>query len=94
MISRKVTVGSSGGLHARTAGMIAQAAGKQPVLVMVRVGDGRAVQARSLLSLLSLGAVRGTELTLEADGDHAAESLDAVAALLASDLDAVAPSDA
>jgi phosphocarrier protein len=44
--------------------------------------------------LLSLGATCGTELTLEADGDHAAESLDAVAALLARDLDATEPSDA
>ena len=94
MISRKVMVASRGGLHARTAGMLAQAAAKQPVIVMIRAGDGPAVQARSLLSLLSLGATCGTEVTLEADGDHAAESLDVLAALLAQDLDAIEPSDA
>lgn len=93
MISRKVTVASQGGLHARTAALFAQEAGRQPARVMVRAGDGQAVQARSLLAVLSLGATHGTELTLEADGEQAAESLDVLAALLATDLDA-APTDA
>jgi len=88
MITRKVTVAASGGLHARTAGMFAQAAGRQPVKVMVRNADGKAVQARSLLAVLSLGATCGAELTLEADGDGAAESLDELAELLSRDLDA------
>jgi len=38
--------------------------------------------------MLSLGATYGTELTLEADGDGAAESLDELAVLLSRDLDA------
>ncbi len=89
--SRNVAVGSSGGLHARTAALFAQAAGRQRALVMVRVGDGKPVQARSLLSVLSLGATFGTELTLEADGEHAEESVDALAELIATDLDAEQP---
>jgi phosphocarrier protein HPr len=93
MITRTVKVASSGGLHARTAGMFAQAAGRQPVKVMIRSGEGKAVQARSLLAILSLGATCGTEVTLETEGDGAADSLDELAALLARDLDAE-PSDA
>jgi phosphocarrier protein len=88
MTTRKVTVASSGGLHARTAGMFAQAAGRQPVRVMVSAGGRKPVQARSLLAVLSLGATCGTEVTLEADGDGAAESLDELAELLSRDLDA------
>jgi phosphocarrier protein len=88
MITRKVTVAASGGLHARTAGMFAQAAGRQPVRVMVSAGGRKPVQARSLLAVLSLGATCGTEVTLEAEGDGAAESLDELAELLSRDLDA------
>lgn len=91
MISRKVAVGSSGGLHARTAALFTQAASRQPALVMVRVGERPAVQARSLLSVLSLGATFGTELTLEAEGEHAEESVAALAELIAADLDAEEP---
>ena len=93
MITRKVTVAASGGLHARTAGMFAQAAGRQPVLVMVRSGDRKPVQARSLLAVLSLGATCGAELTLEADGDGAAEGGSAARAACAGDVATEAVAD-
>ncbi|MEV4178430.1 MULTISPECIES: HPr family phosphocarrier protein [unclassified Nonomuraea] len=87
MAQRTVTVASASGLHARPAKLFVQAAAKAAVPVTIRAGD-KAVPARSMLGVLSLGAVRGTEVTLEADGPGAEEALDALAALLSRDLDA------
>lgn len=47
-----------------------------------------------MLGVLSLGVVQGTEVTLEAEGPGAEEALDALAALLARDLDADEAPDA
>jgi phosphotransferase system HPr (HPr) family protein len=87
MTSRTVTVGSTSGLHARPAALFVAAAGAQPIPVTIRTADKKAVPARSMLSVLSLGAKFGTEVTLEADGDGADAALDELAALLARNLD-------
>jgi phosphocarrier protein len=89
-----VAVGSASGLHARPARLFVEAAAAAPVRVTVRVGDKRAVPAKSMLSVLALGARCGTEVTLEAEGDGADTVLDGLAALLARDLDAEEPGDA
>jgi phosphocarrier protein len=88
MPERKVVIASSGGLHARPAQLFVQAAGRQPAAVLIGVGDRPPVPAASILSVLSLGAVHGTEVTLSAEGDRAEEALAALAGLLARDLDA------
>jgi phosphocarrier protein HPr len=94
MSERTVKVASRTGLHARPAALFVKAAADQGVAVRIRVGDGKAVPAASMLAVLSLGAVHGTEVTLEADGPGAEEALDALVGLLARDLDAGEPSDA
>lgn len=91
MPSRTVTVASASGLHARPAALFVAAAGAQPVTVTIRIGDKPAVPARSMLSL---GAKCGTEVILEADGEGADAALDALADLLARDLDAEEPASA
>ncbi|MFV2086692.1 HPr family phosphocarrier protein [Micromonospora sp. LOL_021] len=88
MPTRTVTVGSASGLHARPAALFVAAAATAPVPVMISTAGRPAVPARSMLSVLSLGAKQGTEVTLEADGDGADAALDELAALLARDLDA------
>jgi phosphocarrier protein len=87
MPSRTVIVGSASGLHARPAALFVAAAGAQPVPVTIRTADKPAVPAYSMLSVLSLGAKQGTEVILEAAGDEAEAALDALADLLARDLD-------
>ncbi|MDX6430195.1 MAG: phosphocarrier protein HPr, partial [Streptosporangiaceae bacterium] len=60
------------------------------------VGDRRPVPAHSMLSVLSLGAGHGTEVTLHAEDDDEAgaeRALDTLAELLASDLDVQDPGD-
>ncbi|MFF4615654.1 HPr family phosphocarrier protein [Nonomuraea jabiensis] len=93
MAQRTVIVASASGLHARPAKLFVQAAARLGVPVTVRLGE-KAVPARSMLGVLSLGAVRGTEVTLEADGPGADEALDSLVALLSRDLDAEEALDA
>jgi phosphocarrier protein len=84
---RTVAIGSDSGLHARPAALFVKAAAAAPVQVTIRVGDGKPVPARSMLSVLSLGARKGTEVTLEAEGEDAARAVDELAAMLARNLD-------
>ncbi|MDI6103482.1 HPr family phosphocarrier protein [Actinoplanes sp. NEAU-A12] len=88
MPTRTVTVGSASGLHARPAKIFVEAAAKAPVKVTIRSGDRKPVPAKSMLSVLALGARQGTEVILEAEGDGADEILDSLAELLSKDLDA------
>jgi len=88
MPTRTVIVASATGLHARPAAIFVAAAGAQPIPVTIRVHGTKPVPANSMLSVLSLGATCGTEVILEAEGDSADAVLDALATLLATDLDA------
>lgn len=87
MPSRVVTIGSTSGLHARPARLFVEAAAAAGVPVTIRTADKAAVPARSMLSVLSLGARFGTEVTLEAEGEGAEAALDTLAELLARNLD-------
>ncbi|GAA1996800.1 HPr family phosphocarrier protein [Catenulispora subtropica] len=87
MPERTVTVGSRSGLHARSAKLFVRAASAQPVPVRLRVGDRPAVDARSILAVLTQRVKQGTEVTLEADGEGAEQVLAALAELLGRDLD-------
>jgi phosphocarrier protein len=93
MAQRTVAVASASGLHARPAKLFVQEAMRLGVPVTVRLGE-KAVPAKSMLGVLSLGAVQGTEVTLEADGPGAEEALEALVSLLARDLDAEGDLDA
>lgn len=88
MPQRSVAVGSSSGLHARPASLFVQAAARQPVRVSVAREGGDAVDARSLLSVLALGARHGDTVVLSAEGPQAEEALEALATLVARDFDA------
>jgi phosphocarrier protein HPr len=90
MAERRVKVGSSVGLHARPANLFCKASGQQPAKVTIAAGDRGPVDARSILSVLGLGVNSGEEVVLTASDDADGEaSLDALADLLAQDLDAV-----
>jgi phosphocarrier protein HPr len=88
MPTRTVTVASSVGLHARPAAIFAQEAAKQPVAVTLGKPDSPAVDARSVLMVLSLDVRGGQEVILSAEGEGADQALDALVELLSRDLDA------
>lgn len=87
MAERTVTVASRSGLHARPASIFAKAAAEQPATVTIEKVGGNAVQASSILMLMTLGAGHGDEVVLRAEGEGAEESVNALAELLEKDLD-------
>ncbi|MFB6777828.1 HPr family phosphocarrier protein [Streptomyces sp. NPDC056352] len=88
MHQRTVAVGSRSGLHARPASLFVQAATRQPVRVTIGRDGQSPVDARSLLSVLALGAQHGDPMVLAADGEGAEAAIEELATLLARDLDA------
>ncbi|GAB2477303.1 HPr family phosphocarrier protein [Luteococcus sediminum] len=85
MASKTVTVGSSVGLHARPAAIIAEAAGEFDDEVTLAVDGEEAVDASSPLLIMTLGAEKGAQVTVESDN---AEAVEKIAALVERDLDA------
>ncbi|MHA6509832.1 HPr family phosphocarrier protein [Tessaracoccus sp. Y1736] len=88
MASKTVTVGSSVGLHARPAALVAQAAGAYDDDILIRLAGTPAedgVDAASSLMIMTLGAGAGAEVTVESDN---AEAVEKIAALIEQDLDA------
>ena len=91
MPEREATIASSVGLHARPASLFAEAAAAQPVevtIAMQGVPAEEAMDASSMLSLMSLGASHGDVVVLRAEGDGADAALDALVKILETDLDA------
>ncbi|MFC8599282.1 MULTISPECIES: HPr family phosphocarrier protein [unclassified Isoptericola] len=86
-MERTVVVAITEGLHARPAALFAQRAGQQPVPVQIAKAGGDAVDAASILAILTLGADAGDEVVLrtDADGDDAAAALDALVEFLSQD---------
>lgn len=87
MPERRVTVASGVGLHARPAALVAKAAAEQPVSIGISKDGGSAVEASSILNLMTLGAAHGDEVVLTAQGDGADAALDQLAGLVATNLD-------
>jgi len=80
-IEAEFIVGSELGLHARPAGRFAQLAARYSSEIAVGRGD-EWVDARSVLSLLSLAAGPGMSLRLRAVGADAEEAVAALGRLL------------
>ena len=78
MFTQEVTVNNEVGLHARPATYFIQKA-KSGIWVEK---EERRVNAKSLLGVLSLGIVKGTTITLIADGPDAKEAVEALAQLV------------
>lgn len=84
MPSITVTVGSAEGLHARPAGIIAEAAEGFDTEVELAIAGEEPVDAGSAMMIMALGADQGVEVTVTGSDPAAVE---AVAALVARDLD-------
>ena len=85
MLSRDVTIVNEVGLHARPATFFIQKANTYKSSIWVEKEDRR-VNAKSLLGVLSMGIVKGTAITLIADGMDEDEALDGLEHLIVSEL--------
>jgi phosphocarrier protein len=88
MPSRKVTVASRVGLHARPASLFVQAVTATGLPVTIAKSGGDPVDARSILMVMGLGVGSQEEVELTAEGDGADEALDKLVELLEIDHDA------
>lgn len=73
-VQRDVVIRSKYGLHARPAALFVQTANKYEASVRISK-DGQDADAKSIMSLLSLGAENGSVITLVAEGDDAEEAM-------------------
>ena len=80
MLTREVTINNQVGLHARPATFFIQKANEFKSSIWIEKDD-RKVNAKSLLGVLSLGIVKGTSVTLVADGSDEKDALNTLAAI-------------
>jgi phosphocarrier protein len=85
MISLKVTINNSVGLHARPATFFVQKANCFKSSIWVEKDDCR-VNAKSLLGVLSLGISKDTEITIIADGADEGAAVEGLKALVENEL--------
>ena len=84
MPSKTVIVGSAEGLHARPAGIIAEAAEKYDHdEILISYGEEEADAASAML-IMALGAEKGVEVTVSGDN---ADAVTEIATLVEQDLD-------
>ena len=81
MVSNNVTVQNSVGLHARPATIFIQKANEFKSSIWVEKDDRR-VNAKSLLGVLSLGIVKGAEISIIADGGDEKEAVQTLVELI------------
>ena len=84
MITKEAVINNHVGLHARPATFFIQKANEFKSSIWIEK-DERRVNAKSLLGVLSLGIVKGTTVTLVADGADEQEAIDTLTALINSD---------
>ena len=85
MPSKTVTAGSAVGLHARPAAIISEAVVNAGVPVTLALEGGDAVDAGSALMIMTLGAVKGSQVVVESDDEAV---LAQIAEMVEKDLDA------
>jgi phosphotransferase system enzyme I (PtsI) len=85
---RRVQVTSRLGLHARAAANLVRVASQfKSCLTLERLDGSAEADAKSILSILTLAASRGTDLRIIATGEDEQEALDAVVGLFSRDFD-------
>lgn len=75
-----VTVINPMGIHMRPADLISRAAGQFESQIEIEK-DGQAIDGKSIMSILTLGATQGTQLNLRANGVDAQQAVDTLSQL-------------
>ncbi|WP_307000844.1 phosphocarrier protein HPr [Lederbergia panacisoli] len=74
MVEQKFTVIDQSGIHARPATIIVQAAGKFASEIKLEY-NGKSVNLKSIMGVMSLGIGQGAEIKISADGKDEQEAL-------------------
>ena len=81
MITKEAVINNQVGLHARPATFFIQKANEFKSSIWIEK-DERRVNAKSLLGILSLGIVKGTSVTIIADGADEEEAINTLTELI------------
>jgi len=74
LVKKKLVVKNKQGLHARPAALFVQVANKFDSRITVKY-DKEAVNGKSIMGILMLGAEKGSEIIIEAEGQDAQEAI-------------------
>ncbi|OIM27099.1 phosphocarrier protein HPr, partial [Oenococcus oeni] len=77
MVSKEFTITADSGLHARPATMLVQKASEFDSKLTLKY-DGKEVNLKSIMGVMSLGAGKGAKIEIVADGGDAQAALDGV----------------
>ncbi len=80
-LSRTVPITNIRGLHARASAKFVTLAAAQSAQILV-AKDGNEVVGTSIMGLMMLGAAKGDEIVISAEGDDAERALSILAALV------------
>ena len=81
MTEATMTIENKTGIHARPASIFVQTASKFKSKVQIKA-KGKTVDAKSILMIMSMGLVKGTEITVIADGPDEADAVSALKKLV------------
>jgi phosphotransferase system HPr (HPr) family protein len=84
VVERETIVGPEAGLHARPAAQFVKRAKRFTSEIVVIKGQ-REANAKSSLKIMTLGAKKGDEITIRAEGDDAEEAVEALVELISQD---------
>ncbi|ABJ56585.1 phosphocarrier protein HPr [Oenococcus oeni] len=84
MVSKEFTITADSGLHARPATMLVQKASEFDSKLTLKY-DGKEVNLKSIMGVMSLGAGKGAKIEIVADGGDAQAALDGVEGTLKSE---------
>lgn len=77
MLKETIVVGLKSGLEARPAALFVQIASKYESHISILLTD-KQVNAKSIMGMMSLGAIKGQEITLLVDGEDEEEAMKAL----------------
>jgi phosphocarrier protein len=80
MLKATTTIINKAGLHARAAAKLVELTGT--LKSAIQIGHEKMVDGKSILSLMMLAAVQGSELSIEVDGPDEEQAMSAILALI------------
>lgn len=83
MVSKNVVINNKTGLHARPASKFVQIANEFKCDIFIEKGMTR-VNAKSIMGVMTLGAGKGTSITIIADGIDEKEALESLTKIIES----------
>ena len=82
MVKKEVTLTNPSGLHARPAALFAKAASEFKDTTINVTHNQRTINAKSIISVMSLGAKKDSTVTLCADGPEEVQAVFALSSLI------------